>query len=74
MKKLKENDVLKSKIISIVGHDTEGGLDPYHSANENQQRAISNAIISQHSTCCYTAQSSNFEFNIFIIQPGSKAK
>ena len=74
MKKLEENDVLKSEIISIIGHDTEGGLDPYHSANENQQRAISNAISSQHSTCCYTAQSSNFEFNVFIIQPGSKAK
>ena len=74
MKKLEENDVLKSEIISIIGHDTEGGLDPYHSANENQQRATSNAISSQHSICCYASQSSNFEFNVFIIQPGSKAK
>ena len=44
VKRLKQNNVAKSEIISIAGHSTEAGLDPYDSGDEKQQQAISNAI------------------------------
>ena len=44
VKRLKQNNVAKSEIISITGHSTEAGLDPYDSGDEKQQQAISNAI------------------------------
>ena len=44
VKKLKQNQLPRSEIISITGHSTEAGLDPYDSGDENQQRVISNAI------------------------------
>ena len=44
VKRLKQNNVAKSKIISITGHSTEAGLDPYDGGDEKQQQAISNAI------------------------------
>ena len=44
VKRLKQNNVAKSKIISVTGHSTKAGLDPYDSGDEKQQQAISNAI------------------------------
>ena len=44
VKRLKQNNVAKSEIISITGHSTEAGLDPYDSGDEKQQQAMSNAI------------------------------
>ena len=44
VKRLKQNDVTKSEIISVTGHSTEAGLDPYDNGDEKQQQAISNAI------------------------------
>ena len=44
VKRLKQNNVAKSEIISVTGHSTEAGLDPYDSGDEKQQQAISNAI------------------------------
>ena len=44
-KKLKQNYIPRSEIIGItIGHNSEAGLDAYDSGNEEQQRAISNAI------------------------------
>ena len=44
VKKLRQNYIPKSEIIGITGHNSEAGLDAYDSWNEEQQRAISNAI------------------------------
>ena len=44
VKKIKQNYIPKSEIIGITGHNSEAGLDAYDSRNEEQQRAISNAI------------------------------
>ena len=44
VKRLKQNNAAKSEIISITGHSTEAGLDPYDSGDEKQQQAISNAV------------------------------
>ena len=44
VKKLKSNNVPKSEIIGITGHNSEAGLDAYDSGDENQQCVISNAI------------------------------
>ena len=44
MKRLKQNNVAKSEIISITGHSTGSGLDLYDSRYEKQQQAISNTI------------------------------
>ena len=43
VKRLKQNNVAKSEIISITGHSTEEGLDTYDSGDK-QHQAISNAI------------------------------
>ena len=37
VKRLKQNNVAKSEIISITGHGIESGLDPYDSRDEKQQ-------------------------------------
>ena len=42
-KRLKQNNVAKSEVISITDHRIEAGLDLYDSGNEKQQQAISNA-------------------------------
>ena len=47
VKRLKQNNVAKSEIISITGTSAEAGLDPYDSGDEKHQ-AISNAI----DNCC----------------------
>ena len=44
VKRLKQNNVAKSEIISVTGHSTEACLDPYDNGDEKQQQAISNAI------------------------------
>ena len=44
VKRLKQNNVAKSGIISVTGHSTEAGLHPYDSVNEKQQQGIPNAI------------------------------
>lgn len=44
VKKLKSNQVAKSDIIGITGHNSEAGLDAYASGDEAQQEAISHAI------------------------------
>ena len=44
VKKLRQNYMQKSEIIGITGHNSEAGLDAYDSRNEEQQRAVSNAI------------------------------
>ena len=44
VKILKQNNIAKSEIVSITGHSTAAGLDPYDSGDEKQQQAISNAI------------------------------
>ena len=41
VKRLKQNNVAKSEIISITGHST----DPYDSVDEKQQQVISNVIL-----------------------------
>ena len=41
VKRLKQNNIAKSEIISITGISAEAGLDPYDSGDEKQ--AISNA-------------------------------
>ena len=42
---MKQNYIPRSEIIGItIGHNSEAGLDAYDSGNEEQQRAISNAI------------------------------
>ena len=41
---MRQNYILKSKIIGITGHNSEAGLDAYDSGNEEQKYAISNAI------------------------------
>ena len=41
---MRQNYIPKSEIIGITGHNSEAGLDAYDSWNEEQQRAISNAI------------------------------
>ena len=44
VKKLRQNYIPKSEIIGITGHNSEADLNVYDSGNEEQQRAISNAI------------------------------
>ena len=44
VKRLKQNNVAKLEIISIIAHSTEAGLDRYDEEDEKQQQAISNAI------------------------------
>ena len=44
VKGLKQNNAAKSETISVSGHSTEAGLDPYDSGDEKKQQAISNAI------------------------------
>ena len=44
VKILKQNNIAKSEIVSITGHSTAAGLDPYDSGDEKQQQAISNAV------------------------------
>ena len=44
VKILKQNQVPKSDIITITGHNNEGGLDAYDSGDEMQQEALSLAI------------------------------
>ena len=44
VKILKQNNIAKSEIVSITGHSTAAGLDPYDSGDEKQQQAISTAI------------------------------
>ena len=44
VKRLKQNNVAKSEIISITGHSTEEGLDTFDSGDKKQHQAISNAI------------------------------
>ena len=41
VKRLKQNNVAKSEIISITGHST----DPYDSVDEKQPQVISNVIL-----------------------------
>ena len=42
---MKQNYIPKSEIIGVtIGHNSEAGLDAYDSGNEEQHRAISNAI------------------------------
>ena len=43
-KKMRQNYIPKSEIIGITGHNSEADLNVYDSGNEEQQRAISNAI------------------------------
>ena len=43
VKRLKQNNVAKSEIISVTGHSTAAGLDPYDSGDEKLQQIISNA-------------------------------
>ena len=44
VEKLRQNYIPNSEIIRVTGHNSEVGLDAYDSRNEEQQRAISNAI------------------------------
>ena len=44
MKKLKQQQVPKSEIISITGHNREAGLDAYDSGDEVQQKQLSHFI------------------------------
>ena len=44
IKSLKKSKVPKCDIITIIGHSTEAGLDPYNSGDDAQQEAISLAI------------------------------
>ena len=44
VKKLRQNYIPKSEIVGITGHNSEAGLDACDNRNEEQQRAISNAI------------------------------
>ena len=44
VKKLKQQQVLKSEIISITEHNREAGLDAYDSGNEVQQKQLSHFI------------------------------
>ena len=44
VKKLKQQQVPKSEIISITGHNREAGLDAYDSGNEVQQKQLSHFI------------------------------
>ena len=44
VKKLKQNQVLKSEIISITGNNHEAGLDAYDSSDEMQQKKLSHFI------------------------------
>ena len=44
VKKLRQNYIPKSEIVGISGHNSEAGLDACDNGNEEQQRAISNAI------------------------------
>ena len=37
VKRLKQNNVANSEFISITGHNTETGFDPYNSGDEEQQ-------------------------------------
>ena len=40
VKRLKQNNVAKSEIISVTGHSTEAGLDPYDSGDEKAAGCI----------------------------------
>ena len=44
VKKLKQQQVLKSEIISITGHNREAGLDAYDSGDEVQQKQLPHFI------------------------------
>ena len=44
VKKLKQQQVPKSEIISITGHNREAGLDAYDSSDEMQQKQLSNLL------------------------------
>ena len=44
IKKLRQNYIPKSEIIDVAGHNSEAGLNAYDIGNEEQERAISNAI------------------------------
>ena len=44
VKKLKQQQVPKSDIISITGHNNERGLDAYDSGDEHHQQILSNCI------------------------------
>ena len=44
VKKLKQQQVPKSEIISITGHNREAGLDAYDSSDEMQQKQLSHFI------------------------------
>ena len=44
VKKLKQQQVPKSEIISITGHNREAGLDAYDSSDEMQQKHLSHFI------------------------------
>ena len=52
VKKLKQQQVPKSEIISITGHNREAGLDAYDSGDQVQQKQLSHFISRQPSADC----------------------
>ena len=50
VKKLKQQQVLKSEIINITGHNLEADLDAYDSGDEFQQKKLSHFIINPQLT------------------------
>ena len=44
VKKLKSSGIPKCELKNITGHSSEQGLDDYDSADENEQRGLSNII------------------------------
>ena len=50
VKKLKQQQVLKSEIINITGHNLEADLDAYDSGDEFQQKKLSHFIINHQLT------------------------
>ncbi|XP_066920125.1 uncharacterized protein KIAA1958-like [Clytia hemisphaerica] len=44
IKRMKANSIPRSEIITVTGHKSEAGLDPYDSGDEVEQRRISHAI------------------------------
>ena len=67
---LKKSKVPKCDIITITGHSTEAGLDPYDSGDEAQQEAISLAIDNINNNTTTTTTTKNImNHSQFSISP-----